>query len=218
MSALPTAKVEHNVRPVREESGGKLHTRVETKESNDRSDSVENKSGILEGVEGEEGTKVCRNWEPSSHRLFHHKVNAKLLAHRAAAYEIGNTQGDEQNQSKNTHRPAEPENVRHHNPLKTVNDNVPNVLKHPTGSNREENTTYRSSKRGHSKRQRALTLEPMPDDSQNGPKNHATADSNCEALTQEQLQIGLAFRDECGSNHEEHTRSVRSFLDLEQGN
>lgn len=67
-----------------------LHTRVETEESNDRGDDVQNKPGFFEVAKGEEGTKVFRNRKPPFHRLFRPKVNDKLCVHEAATYEVGN--------------------------------------------------------------------------------------------------------------------------------
>ena len=49
----------------------------------------------------------------------------------------------------------------------------------------------------------------MSDDSQSWAKNHATTDSDCEALAQEKLPIRLAFCDKHGGDHKEYTEEFR---------
>lgn len=97
-------------------------------------------------------------------------------------------------------------------------NDAPNLDEQSTSSNWEDDTTHRTPKRGGPKCQRTLAPEPMPDDSQNGPEDHAAAGSDQETLAYEQLPIRLALRDEYGGDHEGYARGAHSLLDLPQGN
>ena len=79
-SALPTT-AKYKIRVTREEYQQELRTRVETEESDDRSDDIQNEPGFLEIMKGEEGAEVRRHWEPSFHRLIYPKVNEWLQVH-----------------------------------------------------------------------------------------------------------------------------------------
>ena len=61
-----------------EEQQQELHTGVETKEGNNRSNGVQNKPWFLEVMNSEEKAEVFRNRESSFHRLNDSNVKGEL--------------------------------------------------------------------------------------------------------------------------------------------